>query len=206
MSAPLTFSRRLVIDGREIGDATDCYVIAEIGHNHQGSVEQAQAAVRRGEGVRRARGQAAEARQPRPLHPRRSTTSPTTTRTASAPTYGEHREALEFGRDEYHELQRLRERARDHVLRHRVRLAERRLPGRARHAGLQDRLRRPDATRRCSSYVAEIGKPMIVSHRRRHARRRPARLRHDRARSTRRWRSCSARPATRRSGTSSTCA
>ena len=28
--------RTLEIAGREISDDTDCYVIAEIGHNHQG--------------------------------------------------------------------------------------------------------------------------------------------------------------------------
>ena len=33
--------RELTIDGVRIADDTDCYVIAEIGHNHQGSVEQA---------------------------------------------------------------------------------------------------------------------------------------------------------------------
>ena len=34
-------SRSLTIEGVQIDDASDCYVIAEIGHNHQGSVEQA---------------------------------------------------------------------------------------------------------------------------------------------------------------------
>ena len=34
--------RELVIDGTRITDDGDCYVIAEIGHNHQGSVEPAQ--------------------------------------------------------------------------------------------------------------------------------------------------------------------
>ena len=58
-------------------------------------------------------------------------------------TYGEHREALEFGRDEYLELQALRRRARHRLLRDRLRRRERRLPRRARHAGLQDRLGRP---------------------------------------------------------------
>jgi sialic acid synthase len=33
--------RVLTIDGFEISDAGDCWVIAEIGHNHQGSLDQA---------------------------------------------------------------------------------------------------------------------------------------------------------------------
>ena len=33
--------RELRIDGRRIADDTPCFVIAEIGHNHQGSVEKA---------------------------------------------------------------------------------------------------------------------------------------------------------------------
>ena len=34
-------SRTLQIEDFAISDASDCYVIAEIGHNHQGSLEQA---------------------------------------------------------------------------------------------------------------------------------------------------------------------
>ncbi len=34
-------TRTLRIEDVEISDASDCYVIAEIGHNHQGSVEKA---------------------------------------------------------------------------------------------------------------------------------------------------------------------
>ena len=33
--------RELVLDGRRISDDGGCFVIAEIGHNHQGSVEKA---------------------------------------------------------------------------------------------------------------------------------------------------------------------
>ncbi len=43
--------RRLTIDGFVIHDGSDCYVIAEIGHNHQGSVEQAKATERRSSSV-----------------------------------------------------------------------------------------------------------------------------------------------------------
>ena len=33
--------RRLVIEGKTVEDRSDCYVIAEIGHNHQGSIDTA---------------------------------------------------------------------------------------------------------------------------------------------------------------------
>ena len=35
----LSGSSVLTIDGKDIGDDTDCYVIAEIGHNHQGDLQ-----------------------------------------------------------------------------------------------------------------------------------------------------------------------
>ena len=38
--------RKIAINGEVISDASDCYVIAEIGHNHQGSVEKAQEMIR----------------------------------------------------------------------------------------------------------------------------------------------------------------
>ena len=58
-------ARELSIDGFKINDQSDCYVIAEIGHNHQGDLEQCKKMFT----VAKERGQAAEARQPRPVHP-----------------------------------------------------------------------------------------------------------------------------------------
>ena len=43
----------LEIEGKPIGHDADCYVIAEIGHNHQGSVEQAMQMMCEGARVRR---------------------------------------------------------------------------------------------------------------------------------------------------------
>ena len=62
--------RELVIDGRRIADDTACFVIAEIGHNHQGSVERASELFRAAKRGGRRRGQAPEARQPAALHAR----------------------------------------------------------------------------------------------------------------------------------------
>ena len=45
-------ARTLRIDDFEITDSGDCYVIAEIGHNHQGLGREGAQALRRGQGLR----------------------------------------------------------------------------------------------------------------------------------------------------------
>ena len=136
--------RELTIDGVRIADDTDCYVIAEIGHNHQGSLEHVQGAVR---GGRRA---AARTRS--------SCRSATTARSTRREMFNRPYDNENcYGADLRHAprgarvrprrvrgAEGVRRRARDHVLLDRVRLHERRVPGRARHAGVQDRLGRPD--------------------------------------------------------------
>jgi sialic acid synthase len=97
-------SRSITIDGFEIGDASDCYVVAEIGHNHQGSLDQAK------EMFEAARWCGAHAvklqkRDNRSLYTRDYFNRPYDNESSFGPTYGEHREALEFGREEYAELQ-----------------------------------------------------------------------------------------------------
>jgi N-acetylneuraminate synthase/sialic acid synthase len=96
--------RVLEIDGTKIHDDSDCFVIAEIGHNHQGSVEQAK------ELFRAAKEAGADAvklqkRHNRSLYTRDYFTRPYENDNSFGKTYGEHREALEFGREEYIELQ-----------------------------------------------------------------------------------------------------
>ncbi len=97
--------RELHIDTRRIADDTDCYVIAEIGHNHQGSLEKAlelfEAAKECGVDAVKL-----QKRDNRSLYTRDYYGAPYDSENAFAPTYGAHREALEFGRDEYLELQR----------------------------------------------------------------------------------------------------
>lgn len=97
-------SRELVIDGTRVADDTDCYVIAEIGHNHQGDLEHCKrlfdAAVDAGASAVKL-----QKRDNRALFTRDAFDAPYNSENAYGPTYGTHREALEFGRDEYLELQ-----------------------------------------------------------------------------------------------------
>src|SRR2546422_751634 len=97
--------RRLTIDGVEIHDGSACYVIAEIGNNHQGSLEQAKQLVDAAKecGVDAVK---LQKRANRALYTREFFDQPYDNEFSFGPTYGEHREALELGRDEYRELQR----------------------------------------------------------------------------------------------------
>ncbi len=95
----------LQIESVEIGDATDCYVIAEIGHNHQGDLEQAKTLFTE---AQRCGAQAVkiQKRDNRSLYTAEFFNKPYDNENSFGPTYGAHREALEFGRDEYLELKR----------------------------------------------------------------------------------------------------
>jgi sialic acid synthase len=96
--------RELRIDGRRIADDTPCFVIAEIGHNHQGSVEQARElfVLAKQCGVDAVK---LQKRDNRRLFTRELYDSPYENENSFGPTYGAHREALELDRDAYVELQ-----------------------------------------------------------------------------------------------------
>jgi N-acetylneuraminate synthase/sialic acid synthase len=95
--------RELVIEGRRIADDTPCFVIAEIGHNHQGSVERARELVRAAKeaGVDAVK---LQKRDNRRLYTRELYDSPYDNENSFGPTYGAHREALELDRDAFREL------------------------------------------------------------------------------------------------------
>jgi N-acetylneuraminate synthase/sialic acid synthase len=99
-----TDRRVLEIDGREIDDSSDCYVIAEIGHNHQGDLEQAKRMFAEAKECG-ADAVKLQKRDNRSLFTRDYYTRPYDNPNSFGTTYGEHREALEFGRSEYLELQ-----------------------------------------------------------------------------------------------------
>lgn len=96
--------RHLNINGFEISDDSDCYIIAEIGHNHQGSLEKARQLFKAAAecGVNAVKMQK---RDNKSLFTRAAYHKPYENENSFGPTYGLHREALEFGRAEYVELQ-----------------------------------------------------------------------------------------------------
>lgn len=97
--------RQLVIDSYTINDENDCYVIAEIGHNHQGSLEKAKTMFHAAKecGVNAVK---LQKRNNRVLYTRAMYNSPYDNENSFGETYGLHREALEFNREQYIELQR----------------------------------------------------------------------------------------------------
>ena len=97
--------RRLTIDGVDMGDDEPCYVIAEVGQNHQGEVEQAKRLIDAAKecGVNAVK---LQKRSNRLLYTREFYEQPYDNELSFGHTYGEHREALELGADDYRELLR----------------------------------------------------------------------------------------------------
>ena len=95
--------RQLIIANRVISDDSDAYVIAEIGHNHQGSLKTAkelfQAAAECGVSAAKL-----QKRDNRGLYTRDMFDKPYDNENSFGATYGEHREALELSTDEFAEL------------------------------------------------------------------------------------------------------
>jgi len=92
-------------DTRLEQDSGDTFVIAEIGHNHQGDIEKCKALFRAAVEAG-AHAVKLQKRNNRALFTDAMYDSPYNSENAYAPTYGSHREKLEFGRDEYLELKR----------------------------------------------------------------------------------------------------
>jgi len=96
--------RQLVIENKIINDNSECFVIAEVGHNHQGSVETAKQIF---EKAKEAGADAVklQKRDNKQLFTKKIYNSLYDGRNAYGTTYGKHRDALEFGMAEYIELQ-----------------------------------------------------------------------------------------------------
>ncbi len=154
-------ARKFLIDGCPVSDQTDCYVIAEIGHNHQGNLQKAKELFR----VAKECGANAvklQKRSNRTLFTRKLYETPYLNENSYGATYGEHREALEFGRKEYLELKKYAKElgvtffATAFDFESADFLAELDMPAYKMASG--DLRNTP-----LLKYVAKIGKPMIVS-------------------------------------------
>jgi N-acetylneuraminate synthase/sialic acid synthase len=93
------------INGHTLGDDADMYVIAEIGHNHQGNVEKCKELFRAAKAAG-AHAVKLQKRDNRALFTREAYDKPYDNPNSFGETYGAHREFLEFGWDEYVELKR----------------------------------------------------------------------------------------------------
>ncbi len=96
-------TRQLTIDGTPIGDAHECYVIAEIGHNHQGDIELAKRLIAAAKECG-ANAVKLQKRNNRALYTREFYEQPYDNELSFGPTYGEHRDTLELDADAYREL------------------------------------------------------------------------------------------------------
>lgn len=95
--------RKIKINGRVINDESHCYIVAEIGHNHQGDLDKAKEMFN----VAKACGADAvklQKRNNRKLFTKKLFNKPYDNPNSFGKTYGEHREFLEFGKQEYVEL------------------------------------------------------------------------------------------------------
>src|SRR5688500_10893694 len=97
--------RELRIGPDRIADDTDCYVIAEIGHNHQGDIEKCKAMFLEAKKCG-ANAVKLQKRDNKALFTRAMYDKPYDNENSFGSTYGAHREALEFGKAEYEELKR----------------------------------------------------------------------------------------------------
>jgi len=95
--------REIKIGKHKINDDSKCFVIAELGHNHQGDIETAkklidEAAYRGADAVK------LQKRNNKKLYTTAMYNKSYDNENSFGLTYGEHREALEFGKKEYREL------------------------------------------------------------------------------------------------------
>jgi N-acetylneuraminate synthase/sialic acid synthase len=95
----------LMVDGKRISGDGPAYVVAEIGHNHQGDVEKAKALIHAAKecGVDAVKFQKRDNQR---LFTRAFYDSSYDNENSFGATYGEHREALELGKSDWFELSR----------------------------------------------------------------------------------------------------
>ena len=92
--------RQFTVNAKNFSDETSPYLIAEVGHNHQGNLETALKLIRAASHA----GASAvkfQKRSNKTLFTSEAYNAPYTSENSFGDTYGKHREALEFGLEEY---------------------------------------------------------------------------------------------------------
>ena len=107
-------ARELVINGTRIDDDSPAYVIAEIGHNHQGDVAKAKELFDRAKECG-ASAVKLQKRDNETLFTREAFNRPYENENSFGPTYGLHRQTLELGKDELRELKEYAAEAEDRL-------------------------------------------------------------------------------------------
>jgi sialic acid synthase len=97
-------SRSFQVQDFKIDDSSKCFVIAEIGHNHQGNIDTAKNMIRSAV-LAGASAVKLQKRSNRSLFTKDYFERPYNSENSFGDTYGEHREFLEFDRQQYIELQ-----------------------------------------------------------------------------------------------------
>uniref|UniRef100_A0A3B3ZF03 N-acetylneuraminate-9-phosphate synthase n=1 Tax=Periophthalmus magnuspinnatus TaxID=409849 RepID=A0A3B3ZF03_9GOBI len=100
---PLQFE---LCPGRMIGGSHPCFIIAEIGQNHQGDIEIAKKMIKMAKGADCAKFQKSELEH---KFNKKALERPYTTKNSWGKTYGEHKRHLEFSHEQYKELQKYAE-------------------------------------------------------------------------------------------------
>jgi sialic acid synthase len=98
-----TTKREIVIDDVVVNDDSECYVIAELGNNHQGSVEKCKELIHKAKECG-ASAVKLQKRDNRNLFTKAAYDAPYDNENSFGATYGEHRDALEFNKAQYREL------------------------------------------------------------------------------------------------------
>lgn len=93
----------LIIGGRRLGKKHPCFIVAEIGQNHQGDIKQAKQLIRdaRRAGVDSVKFQKSCLTE---KFTNSALERPYASKNAWGPTYGEHKQFLEFSVEQYKEL------------------------------------------------------------------------------------------------------
>jgi len=97
--------RKLVIENVTVDEQSDSYVIAEIGHNHQGNLDTCKEMFRKAKECG-ATAVKLQKRDNRALYTAEAYNKAYNSENAYGATYGAHREALEFGFEQYSELKK----------------------------------------------------------------------------------------------------